>query len=875
MVALEVKKAIRKIKFICLVGLVCLIGTGCGGSLGECYGDVTKEVSERAAPEIQAVDDLWKAGVISDQTKKAMQDSINANVKAFMKLFENGEVTDSAKEKIMAAVVWSSTGYPISIAPSEAYWPELENGERKAFAGDGTADTSHLMGVLHNYLVGSEVGAVSDVDGFEGAITAGTLRNLSGNAWSNLSGIDFYSTENEKSDNKATDKLKADLSRQIYILKSNSTDDYMTDMTNIANAIYICKEYEERIDKGKKGDSKITDVDYKNALKVIQSTFKPTGTTLFDLKANQKSKGNPDAIPISIESYSENFDAGGGKEKNTLGSNLVLHSDGRVSTVCSVRGLNPNLIDEILAIENPDNTANKKISGYKYVAIHIDGIDSETSETVLLKMEYPLYYIDGVKVSDSKGKEFKSSLNKSDLKVNLYTGKLLNNNGDEVKLADEDDPILQIDATDKTGSKSSFIVASCSEEQIFEGKGDKAVEPGAEWTASNGFDEGGVTYKNIGYNKKEVTSCLAIILADYLELTYKPGIVTDEDFVALGRRLRVKSLHGKASDIYAEFVDRKGALIPDAKKVYVSDLIQPKIVNASKTDGKTKEEKEYNKKSYNTLKIGIHANSKDIIKQNNFSKKQVFNRAYKEQLDTTLKFPSDELDKADASEIKDINKYDKMVFYGMATNISEYDSALYSGWIKNQEESSDEGNVRWWVGWLSSNNYSYTLDLNAVATAYGITLTFNVEDENIRLDTSTLVNIQNDIDNKQKSEQIKSIRTFAVIVGLVLMTYAMLLIGAWAFDTTIVAGPKLLTILTFGKWVAITNSDEVGYFDIDNPSDENGKSYFKFSAILIRSCAIILIAIIFIRADVFEIIGWIYNILGGVLNSVKGLLGMD
>lgn len=875
MVILEVSKVIRKIKFICLVGLVCLIGTGCGGHLGTCYGSIGKSVDDRAAPEIQAVDELWKAGVISDTTKDSMVKSINGNVKAFKELFgkDASEVSSKAVEKIMASVVWASNGFS-----SPKNWWELKNGERKAYAGNSKDDGSSLRVKLLAYLDSGEVGCVNN-QLFSDSNTTGNLRNLvstKSGAWLNLSGVDFYSEgTNDNPSKSSMDKLKKDLSRQIYILKSNSTDNYMTDMTNIANAIYICKEYEERVDKGKKGNSKITDIDYKNALKVIQNTFKPTGESLLKVKNSQKSAGGGDAMPISIESYSYDFDIGGVKEHNTLGSNLVLYSDGYVSTVCSVRGLNPKLVERILAIENPDNTTNKKISGYKYVAIHIDGIDSETSETVLLKMEYPLYYIDGVMVSDSKGKEYKSSLNKSDLKINLYTGKLLNNNGDEIKLADEDDPILQISATEKTGSKSSFIVASCSDEQIFEGSGDKAVVPGEGWTASNGFDDGGVTYKNIGHGKAEVKSCLAIILADYLELTYKPGIVNDEDFVALGRRLRVKSLCGKASDIYAEFVDRKGALIPDAKKVYVSDLIQPKIVNASKTDGKTKEEKEYNKKSYNTLKIGIHANAKDITKQNNFSKKQVFNRAYKKQLATTLKFPSDDLDRADASEIKDINKYDKTVFYGMATNISEYDSALYSGWIKNQEESSDEGNVRWWVGWLSSNNYSYTLDLNAVATAYGITLTFNVEDENIRLDTSTLVNIQNDIDNKQKSEQIKSIRTFAVIVGLVLMTYAMLLIGAWAFDTTIVAGPKLLTILTFGKWVAITNSDEVGYFDIDNPSDENGKSYFKFSAILIRSCAIILIAIIFIRADVFEIIGWIYNILGGVLNSVKNLLGMD
>ncbi len=82
----------------------------------------------------------------------------------------------------------------------------------------------------------------------------------------------------------------------------------------------------------------------------------------------------------------------------------------------------------------------------------------------------------------------------------------------------------------------------------------------------------------------KTTTCTGILLRDYLEYSYMPGLMgSDENFVALGRRVRLKALEidpndpskAKISDLnnFAEFIDRKGTPIAGADAVSVNDLL--------------------------------------------------------------------------------------------------------------------------------------------------------------------------------------------------------------------------------------------------------------------------------------------------------------
>lgn len=370
--------------------------------------------------------------------------------------------------------------------------------------------------------------------------------------------------------------------------------------------------------------------------------------------------------------------------------------------------------------------------------------------------------------------------------------------------------------------------------------------------------EGGAGSKDI----EEVTT-VRFALTDYLELTYMPGVVENENFIATGRRISITNISGEGDQIIGFFANKLGDKSEGKNvDVRVSDIISydsgqisyydrvAKVLSSVQTnsDEVEAELRRDDNDRVESLKTIIDPNSNMNNSSGMVEDLNLLN--YKVGLDTinpVIKFTSKEegtrpsLDGIDLNNEKLVNH----VYYGLCVNTHAFNSGLYTNWIDLNSNGGDNGSLRWWNSWLANHGYKYQIDVNrlksVMAGVYSVSLAKT--DNTIVFDADTLRVINQEMEQKKEIQTHHYIRTITMLIGVFLLFYGLILMGFWVIDINMVNGPGFLTIATFGKFVAITDGSEVPLM----PGD--GKIYVDFKALFTATIIFMIVGILLVLFD--------------------------
>lgn len=366
-----------------------------------------------------------------------------------------------------------------------------------------------------------------------------------------------------------------------------------------------------------------------------------------------------------------------------------------------------------------------------------------------------------------------------------------------------------------------------------------------------------------------------IVLKDYLELTPTPAYEKYGNYTPLGRRIRftdeVIRNGGSETDTWAMYIDNSGSnMFPsgaDTSKTTIPIRLTD-IVGVESDNNKV-----YKVTSGEEKEVAGTVTEDTLKKKVGFPGSAI---SYKNSIDVGLMFldnmywngvipdgDNDITKKIEELHGKDGNE--SQIMYGVKIVKDVYDTSLFSMWLTTNDEHNSSA---WWNNWLSLNGFSFYLDLDDILGDSDKELQYELaKKQNIVLDMEKIEKIQKEIDVENGKRLMEIIRTIFACLGIILTAYSLALPCAWLFDTNIVMGPKLLTILTFGKWVAVKEKDEVLEMTSGNRgSDED--QYMDLKGVLIGAVIVLAVGVLFTSFDVVKLIVVIVKAAG---NSVKWL----
>lgn len=366
----------------------------------------------------------------------------------------------------------------------------------------------------------------------------------------------------------------------------------------------------------------------------------------------------------------------------------------------------------------------------------------------------------------------------------------------------------------------------------------------------------------IAKDVRDVTT-VRFALTDYLELTYMPDVIDNEDFIATGRRISITDIKGEGDQVIGFFANKVGDRIQQGNTdIKVSDIISydsgqqtyydgiAKILSAVQTNSNEVEDelKKSESDRVEYLKTIIDPNS-NVDNASGMVEDKMLLR-YKlglGEITPILKFTSSGSNTRPSLDSMDIDNdaIKNNVYYGLCVNTHAYNSGLYTNWIDINSDGGDDGSLRWWNSWLAGHGYNYQIDIgklkNRMSGVYAVSLA--QIDDTIVFDTETLKVINKEMNSDKEIESKSLINTFTTLLGGFLLIYGLILMGLWVLDVNMVNGPGFLTIATFGKFVAITDSREVPLMP------GNGKIYVDFKALFTATIIFMIVGMLLVLFD--------------------------
>lgn len=819
----KINGLVKKLK-ICGIMLGCsILLSGCDADINDVFDHLSTDIQERVDENRKLLDRLNEVGLIGEEDYKTLCNSLEANTKKI-----NNAIKDKPKDipkALKSASVWSlpyNTGDPV-----------YQLADDKMLNGDGTVSNDFKYPRIHTIVENS------------GAFLGIVAQHLDA-----AKSFDIFA-------DKDAAYFKDIVGTHVYVLKS---DDTGVDMANIASA---CNKL--------KNKTYADDAEKANCFSVLDKYFKDSGQTLIDdgdqiiretlyndRQGSETDQSNRYKMGLSGGGVEDQADFGSYGE-NGLGIDLALVSDGYASVTFRLNELNPEVIDKIISRSGDADTHGKylvlraKETGRTYNAIYL--------------MEYPVSYVESIEYDKTNTKAKVNIQTSESIRVNIMSGEVVNIHGSSVldattKAAME--KLLNVNPSTSAG-QSSFILWEQSENIVLS-DGTYKDSSGTEVNKDN-IEIGPTGHMTNGTNdvteqgKKAETN--TILLRDYLELNYMPGVVSEQErFVTLGRRLRINDLNtdGTIKDIekpFANFVDKNGVVV-EGGSVMITDLIDTSSGN-----------KDNEKKS---IKLAVYddVGEKDIVGttsdtgftldaiENTFEKVE-----YKDKISVTMQFPVEDSLNDNHIAIDDASynfgSESRGIYYGMATDVNVFSSNLYSGWINIS--NAESGGIKWWNSWLENNKYSYRINEENLLAYLGLNFTAQMakEGENyIVFNEETVKKLNEDIRQKERVDKATGVRTAFVLMGFLIIMYALVFISAWVVDTATANSIGMLKAITGGHCVAVQD-------DMDIPSvDASSTKYITFGSALIRGILIIAIGILLIKTDILGLAGSIFNAFKGI-----------
>lgn len=770
--------------------------TGCDNKLVS-PGQAIVEVGERNKKIIFSLRDM---GALSPSQSESYAELINDNINKYKEIIEGSD--DSHLNELKSAIVnvlGNDAEHGLYGVTNEGTCPvDGENFMTVASEPEFEVDADALQKWTSNF---------AQVEGGRGGEVKAYYESAGG-ASKTISPLVFIDKNNLSS-------LVKDINKEVYVLNPQALQTE-NDFNTLMGLLQKLKERKEQ------GELKYTDFSQ------ILPYFKRSNETIFNFTEED--------IITETKSYTEGL----GKEmpsNSTINKDVVVSGivEGKVhklyykgeEKVCKTESSAKAVGVYTLRVQefNAEILTELQEGAYtsdKYLSV---APQNKNEVGVALLMEYPVDVLEKL-VTDRKSNKWYFETKETDVLVNIYNAEML--------YKQENGEYKVINNEEKEEDRIYRVAGANAKKQTDKGK-------------NTSFKL--VSGENIRF-----------LLTDYLELTYMPKVVNEEDFIATGRRISITDIKGEGDQIIGFFANKLGDKVEGNSEIRVSDIIDytsgeepyykytAKVLDAVYTNPiiiqeeleKTEEERvEY---LYRLLAPISSGEENGMV-----GDKLLLN--YKvgiSEINPILQFTSEKekisLDKVDI----DNDSVKGNVFYGLCVNTHAYNSGLYTTWIDINGDGGDNGSLMWWNAWLGNHGYIYHINVyNLKSTMLGVyKSSLSDVEQRIDFDVETLRVINETMKEQERTYNIKLIRTLEALIGGFLLMYGLILMGLWVIDVNMVNGPNLLGLATFGKFVAVSDNSEIPLM----PGD--GKIYVDFKALFIATMIFMVVGILLLLFDI-------------------------
>lgn len=898
------KNKLKKVMLITLL-FVCSLGlAGCEGMEipTDTRGVVANFWDQRGKENLDLAEKLYKAGLISESAYKVLKDNISDNIEKMKKSLED---TDTLKNMLKAVTFWQTIEVNENVAQKAdfhtlyltnflAYWKsssgkkegtqvtwvpdpnstesgalmqtEIPTVEYDAYEftdppslGSAASQVYDALPILHNKGVITPIVIVED--------KAGDINKLL-----NYPIYVLSPSFSEKALDEVVARIKTACEKQDratlnrYFVPLTYTDD-----NNVTQPVTLLDSSipEYQLVRDTIGHGKIKDL-----VSDIDSVY----------------EGKHDKKNVVIDGAADSIYTNSSGNPLT-GSNRVAYGWDLGNQPISTQG-NRLGYDMVIQRGNAQMMA-VRLTEFNQAAYEaINSLSSNGSDTFLVMgadaiywMEYPIGYISGFKESDDKA-SYEAIISRSQLCINLKTGQLskvnIDANGeftDSTTAIDMNDPYLTLGGlapVDGIDGLASFIVDGTT------GTDEDPPEDGSEpWNLTFGFKKGANVIEDDGKDGRVPASVGRIILRDYLEATYAPGVVAGESMTVLGRKLRITSLSGSKESPVAKLYDKDGMPIKRENgqevEFYINDFADieslvsttPKVkyISASKESsgdktngaGETGENNTGETTGENNNEQTEEQESSDTL-SSSITKIDKLGTEIVSEIKVAAPFPGNYI----GSQDKNFED-SKPLFYAMAVKRNLFETAMFSGWINNTD--TEKNSLAWWNQWLADHNFSYRINGDSLVDYLKGNYAYDLSQEGIIiLDLSTISKIQEEYNKEAKQETAEWLRTLFVVFGYILIAYSSILLIAWNVDVNADLGFNILDKLSFGRWVAVKDYDELPYMNTEETN------FIKFSDLMVTCLIIITVGILLILIDVMDLVLMLIQLFGGVAKYITKIV---
>ena len=634
---------------------------------------------------------------------------------------------------------------------------------------------------------------------------------------------------------------------EIYVLKPEIKT---TDSTGGTDGVYECIK------------ASINDSGRLTNLANLKNYFEPA------VNINGETLKLSDLVNINdlVCTSTDNYDSA----NNEPGKDLVIPQEGHDILAFRLQEFNQKSVDEFFDIIGIDATTGEGTNKWLY---YLSGENNGDTNKVFL-VEYPVYYISGIKDIKDNTDSSELILKESDMSVNLYTGKVL------VNVETNTGAKVQALVTNKDGE--SYISASGAANYTDDSQSAFIISGATTYNVSGDFN-------NNAKNVDVVTG--RVILRDYLELTYAPGFdVTDNNsLVVFGRKIRFKNIKTKQVRFISglQSLSNGDLVVEDDKPINTILYLDKNKACAEFVD------KSGNKLGTTELRVEELCDISELLKGNvkkptgageiaskgeasaedSKSTNSLTWESTGELLGITTKFPSDIIGKTDFINTKNVlskayTNEDQTIhqtFYVVATTHDVFSTNLFSTWINSKDT---ESSLAWWNNWLNKNDYIYKIDVTNLEGYLAENFKFELSQNGIIiLDLDIVMKIQEEFDKDAEAKAHRTVRTVARLLGVFMMFYSVILGLAYVADTVASLGVKFLEKLTFGHWVAVK-------YDTDIPThDAEGQQYLTFGMLASRLVVLIGVVALITTVDILYLVIILMKAFGGVAQMIGELIG--
>lgn len=218
-----------------------------------------------------------------------------------------------------------------------------------------------------------------------------------------------------------------------------------------------------------------------------------------------------------------------------------------------------------------------------------------------------------------------------------------------------------------------------------------------------------------------------------------------------------------------------------------------------------------------------------------------------------------DMNKADYLQYNDDKK---TPFTVIATRNNIFDRGLY-----NYINSSDEESFEAFRTWLADHEYNYNIDLNTLEEYLNQNYSDKMAQEGvIILNADTIQKVQKMIDNDTAVSNNNMIRTIQIIIGVILIVYALILVICWGIDTHSGLNSNLVERLTLGHWVAVAYSEDEKKIKVGD------KAYLGFGKMILRAVILMSVGVVMMFSNFNMIVYSVVEAASGFVNFIEGIL---